>query len=68
MLWETVIGIETHVQLFTKSKIFSNSPNSFGEKPNSIASEIDLALPGTLPSLNEEVVKLAIKFGLAFVK
>lgn len=65
MSWEIVIGIETHAQLQTASKIFSNAPTAFGAAPNSQASVVDLALPGTLPVLNAAVVECAIKFGLA---
>ncbi|WP_372764544.1 Asp-tRNA(Asn)/Glu-tRNA(Gln) amidotransferase subunit GatB [Litorivivens sp.] len=65
MEWETVIGLEVHVQLSTKSKIFSGASTAFGAAPNTQACAIDLALPGTLPVLNEEAVKSAIKFGLA---
>ena len=63
--WEPVIGIEAHVQLSTKSKIFSNAAVVFGEEPNVCANLIDVAMPGSLPVLNEEVVKMAVKFGLA---
>ena len=65
MSWEIVIGIETHTQLQTHSKIFSNAPTAFGAAPNSQASVVDLALPGTLPVLNKKAVECAIKFGLA---
>jgi len=65
MNWEIVIGIETHVQLATNSKIFSNAPTAFGAPPNTQASVVDLALPGTLPVLNGQAVQYAIKFGLA---
>ncbi len=65
MNWEIVIGIETHVQLITNSKIFSNAPTSFGANPNSQACAVDLALPGVLPVLNKNAVRQAIKFGLA---
>lgn len=65
MEWETVIGLEVHVQLSTKSKIFSGASTTFGAEPNTQACAVDLALPGTLPVLNEEAVKSAIKFGLA---
>ena len=64
-IWEPVIGIEVHVQLATNSKIFSSTPVEFGAEPNTRANLIDLAMPGVLPVLNEEVVKLAVKFGLA---
>ena len=63
--WEAVIGLEVHVQLATKSKIFSAASTSFGAKPNTQACNIDLGFPGVLPVLNEEVLKMAIKFGLA---
>lgn len=62
--WEVVIGLEIHCQLDTQSKIFSGSPTAFGAEPNTQASLIDLALPGTLPVLNREVVNKAIQFGL----
>jgi aspartyl-tRNA(Asn)/glutamyl-tRNA(Gln) amidotransferase subunit B len=65
MQWEVVIGLETHAQLTTASKIFSGSSTAFGAEPNSQASAIDLALPGTLPVLNEGAVSRAIQFGLA---
>jgi aspartyl-tRNA(Asn)/glutamyl-tRNA(Gln) amidotransferase subunit B len=63
--WEVVIGLETHAQLATKSKIFSGSSTQFGASPNVQASAIDLALPGVLPVLNAGAVECAIKFGLA---
>jgi len=63
--WETVIGLEVHVQLATKSKIFSGSSTLFGSSPNTQACNIDLGMPGVLPVLNEEVLKMAIKFGLS---
>lgn len=65
MTWETVIGLEIHVQLATKTKIFSGSPTAFGAEPNTQACAIDLALPGTLPVLNAEAVRMAVMFGLA---
>ena len=65
MQWEVVIGLETHVQLSTKSKIFSSSPCHFGDEPNVHANYVDLALPGALPVLNHEAVTKAIQFGLA---
>ncbi|MCP5162967.1 MAG: Asp-tRNA(Asn)/Glu-tRNA(Gln) amidotransferase subunit GatB [Hahellaceae bacterium] len=65
MQWETVIGLEVHVQLATKTKIFSGSSTAFGAEPNTQASAVDLAMPGMLPVLNEEALKMAIKFGLA---
>jgi aspartyl-tRNA(Asn)/glutamyl-tRNA(Gln) amidotransferase subunit B len=65
MDWEVVIGLETHVQLSTQSKIFSNASTQFGAAPNTQASVIDLALPGTLPVLNRGAVERAIRFGLS---
>ncbi|MBL4827636.1 MAG: Asp-tRNA(Asn)/Glu-tRNA(Gln) amidotransferase subunit GatB [Spongiibacteraceae bacterium] len=65
MQWETVIGLEVHVQLATRSKIFSASSTAFGAQANTQASAIDLAMPGTLPVLNEQAVRYAIMFGLA---
>tara|TARA_B110000014_G_scaffold264485_1_gene266777 strand:- start:5923 stop:7386 length:1464 start_codon:yes stop_codon:yes gene_type:complete len=63
--WEIVIGLEVHVQLATKSKIFSGASTTFGAAPNTQACNIDLGMPGVLPVLNEEVLKMAVKFGLA---
>jgi aspartyl-tRNA(Asn)/glutamyl-tRNA(Gln) amidotransferase subunit B len=63
--WETVIGLEIHAQLSTKSKIFSGSPTAYGAAPNSQANLVDLAYPGVLPVLNAEAVRMAVKFGLA---
>ncbi len=63
--YEVVIGIETHAQLSTKSKIFSGASTTFGAAPNTQASAVDLALPGTLPVLNRGAVERAIAFGLA---
>ena len=63
--WEVVIGLETHAQLQTKSKIFSGSSIAFGAEPNVQANAVDIALPGVLPVLNREAVVCAIKFGLA---
>jgi len=63
--WEIVIGIETHVQLLTKSKIFSGSSTAFGAAPNVQANAVDIALPGVLPVLNRAAVECAIKLGLA---
>ena len=63
--WEAVIGLETHVQLLTKSKIFSPASTAFGAAPNAQSSVIDLALPGTLPVLNRVAVEFAIRFGCA---
>lgn len=65
MEWEAVIGLEIHTQLSTKSKIFSGSSTAFGAEPNTQASAVDLAMPGMLPVLNEEAVRMAVKFGLA---
>jgi aspartyl-tRNA(Asn)/glutamyl-tRNA(Gln) amidotransferase subunit B len=65
MPWESVIGLEIHVQLSTNSKIFSSSSTTFGAEQNTQASLIDLGLPGVLPVLNKEVVNKAICFGLA---
>lgn len=64
-MWETVIGLEVHVQLATKSKLFSSSSTEFGSEQNTQASIIDLAMPGVLPVLNKNAVDMAIKFGLA---
>ena len=63
--WEVVIGLEIHAQLATKSKIFSGSPTTYGADANTQASLVDLGYPGVLPVLNEEVINMAIKFGLA---
>lgn len=63
--YEVVIGLETHAQLSTRSKIFSGSSTQFGAAPNTQASPVDLALPGTLPVLNRGAVERAIRFGLA---
>ena len=63
--WEVVIGLETHSQLNTTSKIFSGSPTAFGAAPNVQASAVDLALPGVLPVMNRAAVERAIRFGLA---
>jgi len=64
MEWETVIGLEVHTQLSTKSKLFSGASIAFGAEPNTQACAIDLAFPGVLPVLNAEVVRMAIKLGL----
>ena len=63
--WEVVIGLETHVQLTTVSKIFSGSSTAFGAAPNTQASVVDLALPGALPVMNKGAAERAVKFGLA---
>lgn len=65
MEWETVIGLEVHVSLSTKSKLFSGSSTEFGAEPNTQANIFDCALPGTLPVLNEEALRMAVRFGLA---
>jgi aspartyl-tRNA(Asn)/glutamyl-tRNA(Gln) amidotransferase subunit B len=65
MKWETVIGLEIHTQLATKSKIFSGASTTYGAEPNTQACAVDLGLPGVLPVLNEEVVRMAAMFGLA---
>lgn len=65
MDWETVIGLEVHIQLATKSKLFSGSSTAFGAEPNTQASAIDLAMPGTLPVPNAEAFRMAVMFGLA---
>jgi len=65
MEWETVIGLEVHVQLSTASKLFSGTSTAFGAEPNTQANIYDLAMPGTLPVLNQEALRMAVKFGLA---
>ena len=65
MQWEVVIGLETHTQLTTNTKIFSGSPTQFGAEPNTQTSPVDLALPGALPVMNRAAVERAIQFGLA---
>ena len=65
MQWETVIGLEVHVQLATRSKIFSGASTAFGAEPNTQACAVDLGLPGVLPVLNEQAVAMAVQFGLA---
>ncbi len=64
-LWEAVIGLEIHVQLNTKTKLFSPAPNKFGDEPNSNITEICTGQPGALPLLNKEAIKKAVLFGLA---
>jgi len=64
-MWETVIGLEIHVQLSTESKLFSSASTDFGADQNTQASVIDLAMPGVLPVLNKKAVDMAVKFGLA---
>jgi hypothetical protein len=63
--WEVVIGLETHAQLNTQSKIFSGASIAFGAEPNTQACAVDIALPGVLPVLNRGAVERAIRFGLA---
>jgi aspartyl-tRNA(Asn)/glutamyl-tRNA(Gln) amidotransferase subunit B len=65
MEWETVIGLEIHAQLATQSKIFSAASTAFGAEPNTQACAIDLGMPGVLPVLNQEAVRMAVMFGLA---
>ncbi len=65
MTWEIVVGIETHAQLLTKSKIFSGASIAFGAEPNTQASAVDIALPGVLPVLNAQAVELAVRLGIA---
>lgn len=64
-LWETVIGLEIHVELNTKSKLFSTAPNRFGDEPNTNITEVCTGQPGALPVLNREAVKKAVQFGCA---
>ena len=63
--WETVIGLEIHAQLATRSKIFSGSATAYGAPPNAQANLVDLGYPGVLPVLNGEAVRMAVKLGLA---
>ena len=65
MEWETVIGLEIHAQLSTKSKIFSGSSTAYGAEPNTQANVVDLAMPGVLPVLNKDAVRKAVMFGMA---
>ena len=65
MEWEAVIGLEVHVQLSTRSKLFSGTSTAFGAGPNTQANIYDLAMPGTLPVLNGEALRMAVRFGLA---
>jgi len=65
MTWETVIGLEIHAQLATRSKIFSSSATAYGAAPNTQANLVDLGYPGVLPVLNGEAVRMAVRFGLA---
>src|SRR5216117_1939290 len=63
--WEIIVGLETHAQLATRSKMFSGASTAFGAPPNTQASAVDIALPGTLPVANAKAVEHAIRFGLA---
>ena len=65
--WEIVVGLETHTQLTTQSKMFSGASIAFGAQPNTQACVVDLALPGVLPVTNRGAVERAIQFGLAWV-
>ena len=65
MEWESVIGLEIHAQLATKSKIFSSAATEYGAEPNTQACAVDLGLPGVLPVVNKEAIRMAAKFGLA---
>ena len=65
MAYEIVIGLETHTQLSTQTKIFSGSSTRYGAQPNTQANEVDMALPGTLPVMNRAAVEHAIRLGLA---
>ena len=65
MQWETVIGLEIHAQLATKSKIFSGASTAYGAQPNTQACAVDLGLPGVLPVINEQAIAMAVRFGLA---
>ncbi|HIP77782.1 MAG TPA: Asp-tRNA(Asn)/Glu-tRNA(Gln) amidotransferase subunit GatB [Kiloniellaceae bacterium] len=65
MEWEVVIGLEIHTQLATRSKIFSAASTTYGAAPNTQACAVDLGLPGVLPVLNEQAVRMAVRFGLA---
>jgi len=65
MPWEIVVGIETHAQLATRSKMFSGAATAFGAPPNAQACAVDVALPGVLPVANAAAVEMAVKFGLA---
>jgi aspartyl-tRNA(Asn)/glutamyl-tRNA(Gln) amidotransferase subunit B len=65
MEWESIIGLEVHVSLSTKSKLFSGTASTFGAEPNTQANIFDLALPGTLPAFNEKALQMAVFFGLA---
>ena len=62
--WETVVGLEVHVELATATKLFSSAPNRFGDQPNTNVTAVCLGLPGSLPVLNRKAVELAISTGL----
>ena len=64
MQWETVIGLEIHAQLATKSKIFSGASTAYGAPANSQACAVDLGLPGVLPVINEQVIAMAVRFAM----
>ncbi len=63
--WETIIGLEIHAELNTKSKLFSVAPNRFGDEPNTNITEVCTGMPGALPILNKEAVREAVQFGCA---
>jgi len=63
--WEMVVGLEVHVELATRTKLFSGSPNRFGDEPNTHIDPVTLGLPGALPVLNRQAVELAMRLGLA---
>jgi len=65
MKWEVVIGLETHAQLSTASKMFSGAATAFGAPPNTQACAVDVALPGVLPVANRAAIEKAVRFGLA---
>lgn len=65
MSYEMVIGLEVHIQLQSASKIFSDSPTTYGQPANTQVSWIDLGMPGTLPIINQKAIDMAIMFGLA---
>ena len=63
--WELIVGLEVHVELATKTKLFSGSPNHFGDEPNTNIDPVTLGLPGALPVLNKQAVELAMRIGVA---
>ena len=63
--WEAVIGLEVHVQLRTRTKLFSAAPNAFGAEPNTQTTEVDVGMPGVLPVMNRRAVELAVRTALA---